>query len=148
MAVLGRSEVLSKIAQFAARVSEIGVVNSLSQLVVKLTGPGVPDIYQGTEFWDLSLVDPDNRAPVDFAVRKLALDSLDELEPNDLTDPRIKQFIARTNSCSAKGTSRSLREWASGRCKSLALSRSTWWLSPSSYAIPPRLQFSAARSRI
>jgi (1->4)-alpha-D-glucan 1-alpha-D-glucosylmutase len=89
----GRSEVLSKIAQFAARVSEIGVVNSLSQLVVKLTGPGVPDIYQGTEFWDLSLVDPDNRAPVDFAVRKLALDSLDELEPNDLTDPRVKQFI-------------------------------------------------------
>ena len=66
----GRSEVLSKIAQFAARVSEIGVVNSLSQLVVKLTGPGVPDIYQGTEFWDLSLVDPDNRAPVDFAVRQ------------------------------------------------------------------------------
>jgi len=63
------SELLSEIAQFAARVSEIGVVNGLSQLVVKLTGPGVPDIYQGTEFWDLSLVDPDNRARVDFAVR-------------------------------------------------------------------------------
>ena len=89
----GSSEVLSEIAQFASRVTEIGVVNSLSQLVAKLSVPGVPDIYQGTEFWDLSLVDPDNRAGVDFAVRKSALDSPDELEPNDLTDPRIKQFM-------------------------------------------------------
>ena len=62
----GSSEVLTEIAQFAARVTSIGVVNSLSQLVAKLTAPGVPDIYQGTEFWDLSLVDPDNRAPVNL----------------------------------------------------------------------------------
>ena len=73
--------------------TEIGVVNSLSQLVAKLSVPGVPDIYQGTEFWDLSLVDPDNRAAVDFAARKSALDSLSELPPSVLTDPRIKQFI-------------------------------------------------------
>jgi (1->4)-alpha-D-glucan 1-alpha-D-glucosylmutase len=51
------------------RVAELGVHNSLVQLVLKLTGPGVPDIYQGCELWDLSLVDPDNRRPVDFAQR-------------------------------------------------------------------------------
>ena len=47
-----------------------GICNSLAQLVLKITAPGVPDVYQGTELWDLSLVDPDNRRPVDFAVRR------------------------------------------------------------------------------
>ena len=47
-----------------------GICNSLAQLVLKATSPGVPDVYQGTELWDLSLVDPDNRRPVDFAVRR------------------------------------------------------------------------------
>lgn len=50
-----------------------GAVNSLSQTFLKLTVPGVPDIYQGTEFWDLSFVDPDNRRPVDFDARRAAL---------------------------------------------------------------------------
>jgi (1->4)-alpha-D-glucan 1-alpha-D-glucosylmutase len=48
-------------------------VNSLAQTVLRLTSPGVPDLYQGTEFWDFSLVDPDNRRPVDFAARQAAL---------------------------------------------------------------------------
>jgi (1->4)-alpha-D-glucan 1-alpha-D-glucosylmutase len=48
-------------------VALLGALNSLSQLTLKATLPGVPDFYQGTEFWDLSLVDPDNRRPVDFA---------------------------------------------------------------------------------
>ena len=47
----------------------LGALNSLSQLALKLTIPGIPDIYQGTEFWDLSLVDPDNRRPIDFDAR-------------------------------------------------------------------------------
>jgi (1->4)-alpha-D-glucan 1-alpha-D-glucosylmutase len=51
-----------------------GAVNSLAQLVVKLAAPGVPDIYQGCELWDFSLVDPDNRQPVDFALRESLLD--------------------------------------------------------------------------
>ena len=89
----GSSEVLREIAQFAGRVTEIGVVNSLSQLVAKLTVPGVPDIYQGTEFWDLSLVDPDNRAPVDFGARQGALDPQAKLAPYEFTDPRTKQLI-------------------------------------------------------
>ena len=52
------------------------MINSLTQVVLKTMSPGVPDFYQGTEFWDLSLVDPDNRRPVDFAQRREALDQL------------------------------------------------------------------------
>jgi (1->4)-alpha-D-glucan 1-alpha-D-glucosylmutase len=54
---------------FARRAALIGALKSLTQLVLKTTMPGVPDFYQGTEFWDLSLVDPDNRRPVDFQAR-------------------------------------------------------------------------------
>lgn len=53
-----------------------GAVNSLAQVVLKVASPGVPDFYQGCEMWDLSLVDPDNRRPVDYAVRASALDAL------------------------------------------------------------------------
>jgi len=65
--------------EFRAFVDEIqaaGAVNGLAQTALKLTIPGVPDIYQGTEGWDLSLVDPDNRRPVDYAARARALDEL------------------------------------------------------------------------
>ncbi len=58
---------------FQRRVARAGAVNSLAQVVLKLASPGVPDIYQGTELWDLSLVDPDNRRPVDFERRRAAL---------------------------------------------------------------------------
>jgi (1->4)-alpha-D-glucan 1-alpha-D-glucosylmutase len=57
----------------ANRVARLGALNSLSQLALKLMMPGVPDFYQGSEFWDLSFVDPDNRRPVDFAARARAL---------------------------------------------------------------------------
>lgn len=57
---------LDDFAIFAGRTSLLGTLNALSQLVLKATIPGVPDFYQGTELWDLSLVDPDNRQPVDF----------------------------------------------------------------------------------
>lgn len=70
---------LASFSKFAARTALIGALNSLSQLTLKVLGPGVPDFFQGTEFWDLSLVDPDNRRPVDFAARKqtLAMDDYD-----------------------------------------------------------------------
>jgi len=61
---------------FARRVAEIGMHNSLAQLTLKIASPGVPDFYQGTELWDFSLVDPDNRRPVDFALRRKLLDEL------------------------------------------------------------------------
>lgn len=64
---------LREFLPFHRRVARVGAVNSLAQVVLKLASPGVPDIYQGTELWDLSLVDPDNRRPVDFARRRTAL---------------------------------------------------------------------------
>ncbi|MDQ7858070.1 MAG: malto-oligosyltrehalose synthase [Armatimonadota bacterium] len=87
----------------ARALARAGFANSLSQLVVKLTSPGVPDFYQGTELLDLSLVDPDNRRPVDFEARTRLLD---ELEPHlaqpdpavlrgwvEALDPRAKFFV-------------------------------------------------------
>jgi (1->4)-alpha-D-glucan 1-alpha-D-glucosylmutase len=67
------AEFLRSFSEFARRTALIGALNSLSQLTLKLTLPGVPDLYQGTEFWDLSLVDPDNRRAVDFGKRRSAL---------------------------------------------------------------------------
>jgi len=66
-------EFLQSLAGFARRTSLLGALGSLTQLTLKATMPGVPDFYQGTEFWDLSLVDPDNRRPVDFAARQASL---------------------------------------------------------------------------
>ena len=54
---------------FATRLNLPGAINGLAQTLLRLTAPGVPDLYQGTEFWDQSLVDPDNRRPVDYAER-------------------------------------------------------------------------------
>ena len=60
---------LKAFVPFQKKVAWYGIINSLSQLIVKAASPGVPDFYQGAELWDLSLVDPDNRRPVDFAKR-------------------------------------------------------------------------------
>jgi (1->4)-alpha-D-glucan 1-alpha-D-glucosylmutase len=67
------TEFLDSVDTLAQRVALLGALNSLSQITLKATMPGVPDFYQGTEFWDLSLVDPDNRRPVDFAERAAVL---------------------------------------------------------------------------
>jgi len=61
---------------FVRRLARLGVDNSLVQTALKLTAPGMPDLYQGGELWDFSLVDPDNRRPVDFGVRQAALATL------------------------------------------------------------------------
>lgn len=99
-AILDRNaagEFLDSFAAFARRTSLLGALNSLAQLVLKATMPGVPDFYQGTELWDLSLVDPDNRRPVDFAARQAALErpadwpALAESWP----DGRIKLALTR-----------------------------------------------------
>ena len=75
---------------FQARVARLAVANSLAQVVLKVGSPGVPDFYQGTELWDLHLVDPDNRQPVDFEARRQALDALapflPEVPPPDGTE--------------------------------------------------------------
>jgi (1->4)-alpha-D-glucan 1-alpha-D-glucosylmutase len=78
---LSSGEFLADLRGFAARVAHAGRISSLSQAAVKCAAPGVPDVYQGCELWDLSLVDPDNRRPVDFALRARALREIDaELE--------------------------------------------------------------------
>ncbi len=65
---LGDSAFLAELEGFVAALVEPGRINALSQTLLKLAAPGVPDLYQGTELWDLSLVDPDNRRPVDYAM--------------------------------------------------------------------------------
>src|SRR3989442_13157869 len=69
-------EFLRDLAPFAARVAWFGTLNSLAQTLIKITAPGVPDFYQGSELWDLSLADPDNRRPVAWALRARLLDGL------------------------------------------------------------------------
>jgi (1->4)-alpha-D-glucan 1-alpha-D-glucosylmutase len=76
---------------------DAGLLNGLAQQVLKLTSPGVPDIYQGTEFWDDSLVDPDNRRHPDFDARVEAVSHLEDAEIAELVaskrDGRIKLFV-------------------------------------------------------
>jgi (1->4)-alpha-D-glucan 1-alpha-D-glucosylmutase len=71
-----RAELGTEIEELVARVERPGWCNSLSQKLVQLTSPGVPDVYQGTDLWDFSLVDPDNRRPVDYRLRREMLDEL------------------------------------------------------------------------
>jgi (1->4)-alpha-D-glucan 1-alpha-D-glucosylmutase len=81
---------------FVERIAPAAALNGLTQLVLRYTAPGVPDMYQGTEFWDLSLVDPDNRRPVDYDARIAALDEKrgwPDLARN-WRDGRIKQQLA------------------------------------------------------
>jgi (1->4)-alpha-D-glucan 1-alpha-D-glucosylmutase len=68
---------------FAKKIAYCGMFNSLSQTLLKIASPGVPDVYQGTELWDLSFVDPDNRRPVDYAKRRHLLEELKDGEVKD-----------------------------------------------------------------
>jgi (1->4)-alpha-D-glucan 1-alpha-D-glucosylmutase len=73
------ARLLAAFLPFQQRIAWLGMVNSLAQVVLKIGSPGVPDFYQGTDMWDLSLVDPDNRRPVDFECRRRALADVDAL---------------------------------------------------------------------
>jgi (1->4)-alpha-D-glucan 1-alpha-D-glucosylmutase len=91
-------EFLRDFRPFQKRVADLGLLNSLSQTLLKLAAPGVPDTYQGTELWDFSLVDPDNRRPVDYAKRQEMLRSLaDGADPAELyrrkEDGRVKLYV-------------------------------------------------------
>ena len=86
---------LADLLAFQSRIAAIGALNGLAQTLLKLTVPGMPDTYQGCEFWDLSLVDPDNRRPVDFEFRRESLQQ--RADPAALLaswqDGRIKQHV-------------------------------------------------------
>jgi (1->4)-alpha-D-glucan 1-alpha-D-glucosylmutase len=98
------NQFLQKFLPFQQRIADYGIFNSLSQTLLKITSPGVPDFYQGTELWDFSMVDPDNRRPVDFEIRNSHLQAMkkqaqsnilsliDELLTNK-QDGRIKLFL-------------------------------------------------------
>jgi (1->4)-alpha-D-glucan 1-alpha-D-glucosylmutase len=76
-AVLATEKLAEELAALATRLARAGRLSSLAQVALKLAAPGVADVYQGTELWDLSLVDPDNRRPVDFDRRRRVLEALD-----------------------------------------------------------------------
>jgi (1->4)-alpha-D-glucan 1-alpha-D-glucosylmutase len=78
---------------FASKVAHFGLLNALSQTLIKTICPGIPDFYQGTELWDLNLVDPDNRRPVDFEKRKAMLKGIQE-KAKDGTLECIKELLA------------------------------------------------------
>jgi (1->4)-alpha-D-glucan 1-alpha-D-glucosylmutase len=91
-------ELLRDFARFQKKIAYFGALSSLSQLVLKVGSPGVPDFYRGTDLWDLSLADPDNRRPVDFTSRVQMLAQLQKkADPKELlknwSDGRIKMYV-------------------------------------------------------
>lgn len=99
-----KSTFLEEFLPFQKKVAYYGIFNSLSQTLLKITSPGVPDLYQGTELWDFSLVDPDNRRPVDFEIRQSYLQEIKKQAKTDILkligdllnhkeDARIKLFV-------------------------------------------------------
>ena len=81
---LADSSFVSEVETFVQGIKRAGWINSLSQTLLKLTSPGVPDQYQGTELWDLSLVDPDNRRPVDYDLRRRLLKEVHTASPEQI----------------------------------------------------------------
>ena len=94
-----RNKFLPAFLPVVAEIARLGAINSLAQTVIKLTAPGVPDIYQGTEIWDDSLVDPDNRRPIDYARRREMLTQIENVPANELMqcwpDGRIKMRLTQ-----------------------------------------------------
>jgi len=78
-ASLGDERFVADVDDFVDEIKHAGWINSLAQTLLKYTAPGVPDLYQGAELWDLSLVDPDNRRPVDYALRRELLEQMQTL---------------------------------------------------------------------
>ena len=103
-AIPEQKEFLNSFKAFREKVAYYGAIKSLGQTLIKVTAPGIPDVYQGTEFWDLSFVDPDNRRPVDYNSRKTILtefkhfevynlkNNLKELKAN-YQDGKIKMYL-------------------------------------------------------
>ncbi len=81
---LANPEFVQDLGQFVAAFTDAGWINSLAKTLLKLTAPGIPDIYQGTELWNLTLVDPDNRRPVDFESRRRLLSNTDALSVDEI----------------------------------------------------------------
>ncbi|HEX3581720.1 MAG TPA: malto-oligosyltrehalose synthase [Thermoanaerobaculia bacterium] len=96
-ALLSSDDFRRSFTRLQKRVAYLGFLNALAQVVLKIASPGVPDFYQGTELWDFSLVDPDNRRPVDYDKRMALLRQVRDANPEELLrrwpDGRIKLFV-------------------------------------------------------
>jgi (1->4)-alpha-D-glucan 1-alpha-D-glucosylmutase len=113
------SRFIESFGAFESRIAELGIYNGLAQVLIKITAPGVPDFYQGTELWDLNLADPDNRRPVDYEKRRGLLTDLKGCA-NPLphtaaqllehrTDGRVKMFVT-TRALGARARARAVYE--------------------------------------
>ncbi len=95
--ILENEKFLKTFRPFAEKISRRGALLSLGQVALKLAAAGIPDIYQGTEFWDFSYVDPDNRRPVDFEERKQTLGELENVDfaelAQDWENPKLKMHL-------------------------------------------------------
>jgi malto-oligosyltrehalose synthase/4-alpha-glucanotransferase len=92
-----QSEFMKSFRQLHATVADYGIINDLSQTLLKFTCPGVPDVYQGTEFWDLSMVDPDNRRLVDYEARAQSLNELLSAKINSISTLWPDRYNANIN---------------------------------------------------
>jgi (1->4)-alpha-D-glucan 1-alpha-D-glucosylmutase len=90
-AVLGDKASVAEIGSFSLKVLRSGMLNSLAQTLIKLTAPGVPDIYQGNDIWRFDLVDPDNRQPVDYAARQNTLQNVRTSQ--ELAGDQLKAYL-------------------------------------------------------
>jgi (1->4)-alpha-D-glucan 1-alpha-D-glucosylmutase len=116
--ILADAGFIADLEAFLSPILEPARATSLALTLLKLTAPGVPDIYQGADLWDLSLVDPDNRRPVDFEIRRLFLSELDGLCPDQIlarSDEGLPKLwtIRQTLRTRPQGAYQPL--WASGR---------------------------------
>jgi (1->4)-alpha-D-glucan 1-alpha-D-glucosylmutase len=101
------NDFLDDFLRLQGSIAYYGALNSLAQALLKITSPGVPDLYQGTELWDFSLVDPDNRRPVDFSKRAQMLSGMKRLKGDDPAQ-LVRELLAR---------------WGDGRIKMYLISR-------------------------
>ncbi|MFO8148395.1 MAG: hypothetical protein R6U03_13490 [Gillisia sp.] len=106
--ILAHKKFRNSLDPFIGKISGLGVIKSLGQILIKITAPGIPDIYQGTELWDLSFVDPDNRRPVDYDLRMKYLEDFKGFARNALpqnleflksnySSGQIKMFVMHTS---------------------------------------------------
>ncbi|MGE3275872.1 MAG: malto-oligosyltrehalose synthase [Vicinamibacterales bacterium] len=111
---LGARRFLPRFVPFARSIARHGAMTSLGQVLLQVGSPGVPDVYQGAELWDLHLVDPDNRAPVDFAARQAVLDALlpwlERAADGQPDDPEVAAVVEEL-----------ARGWTDGRVKAWVL---------------------------
>jgi (1->4)-alpha-D-glucan 1-alpha-D-glucosylmutase len=87
---------LTDLVAVQRRITRYGLLNGMSQTLCKLTAPGVPDIYQGNEIWDFSLVDPDNRRPVDYQKRRTLLMQLETMDLDTCVDRGLLQSLVES----------------------------------------------------